>query len=225
MERIPVYFVPGLGANSKIFEFIELPETEYECIYFEWEVPADNESISEYAQRYCRKVTHDNPVLIGVSFGGFIVQEMAAQINVRQTIIISSVKSNREFPMLFNFARKTRIYKLVPTSLLVSIGKLARFPVFGRKINERLRLYRKYLGIREKKYWDWAIGQVLCWQRKEVDPRVIHIHGMRDEIFPAKYLKDFIPIDDGTHIMLIIRHKWLSENLPRIINGELRPSA
>lgn len=69
MNRIPVYFVPGFGANSLIFEFINIPEDEFECIYLEWEIPADKENISEYARRMSERVTHENPVLIGVSLG------------------------------------------------------------------------------------------------------------------------------------------------------------
>jgi esterase/lipase len=34
----------------------------------------------------------ENPVLIGVSFGGILVQEMAKHIDARKVIIISSVK-------------------------------------------------------------------------------------------------------------------------------------
>ena len=70
-------------------------------ILLEWELPLDNESLSEYAQRISKKVTHKNPVLIGVSFGGILVQEMAKFLEVSKVIIISSVKSNLEFPTNF----------------------------------------------------------------------------------------------------------------------------
>jgi esterase/lipase len=38
------------------------------------------------------------PVLVGVSFGGILVQEIAAHIKARK-VIISSVRSNAEFPL------------------------------------------------------------------------------------------------------------------------------
>jgi esterase/lipase len=37
------------------------------------------------------------PVLVGVSFGGILVQEIATHIKARKVIIISSVRSNAEF--------------------------------------------------------------------------------------------------------------------------------
>jgi len=220
MRRIPVYFVPGLGANSLIFEFIKLPEDEFECIYLEWELPQEKDSITDYAMRMAKKIHHEHPVLIGVSLGGLMVQEMMKFLEPEKVIIISSAKSNKEYPRLFKFAKYTKIYKLVPTTLLIKMGALAKFPIFGRKINERLRLYKRYLGVKETRFWRWAIEQIMLWNRNEPDDRVIHIHGIKDEVFPAKRIKNFIPIDDGTHVMLIIRHKWLTEHLPKIIKDE-----
>jgi hypothetical protein len=43
------------------------------------------ETLVSYAKRMCEKVTHPNPVLIGVSFGGILVQEMSKIISCRGT--------------------------------------------------------------------------------------------------------------------------------------------
>jgi esterase/lipase len=48
--------------------------------------------LDDYAKRIAKKIKRENPVLIGVSFGGILVQEMAKHINTRKVIIISSVK-------------------------------------------------------------------------------------------------------------------------------------
>ena len=94
MTKIPVYFMPGLAASSLIFERIALPDDLYEINLLEWEIPIENESLADYAKRIAKKITHENPVLIGVSFGGIVVQEMATFIKVKKVIIISSVKTN-----------------------------------------------------------------------------------------------------------------------------------
>ena len=95
MSKIPVYFMPGLAASSTIFENIHLPEEEFEIVLLNWFLPNDKESLQDYAFRMTKNIHHDNPVLIGVSFGGILVQEMAKQIKVRKTIIVSSVRSNK----------------------------------------------------------------------------------------------------------------------------------
>ena len=219
MSKIPVYFMPGLAASPAIFERISLSSTEFEMVLLEWEIPLDNESLPEYAKRISAKIKHENPVLIGVSFGGILVQEMAQWIETRKVIIISSVKSNLEFPRRMKIAKTTKAYKLIPMHLLLNIESLAKFS-FGDKITQRLKLYEKFLSVRDKRYLDWAIEQVILWDRTVADEKVIHIHGDADEVFPIKYIKKCIVVKGGTHIMILNKFRWLNENLPKIILNE-----
>lgn len=216
MEKISVYFMPGLAANASIFERISLPEDQFDTYFMEWEIPLDNETLSEYAQRISKKVTHENPVLIGVSFGGILVQEMAQFLNPSKIIIISSVKSNLEFPTAFKLAKQTKAYKLIPTSLIENVYNLAKF-TFGEKVIKRLKLYQMFLTVRDKKYLDWSIEMIILWDRKKADPNVVHIHGDADEVFPIKYIQNCILVKGGTHIMILTKYKWININLPKII--------
>ena len=208
--------MPGLAASSSIFERIVLPEDIFEMFLLEWEIPLDNETLSQYAKRIADKITHPNPVLIGVSFGGILVQEMAQCITARKVIIISSVKSNLEFPKRMKVAKTTKAYKLIPTNLISNIESLSKFS-FGEKINQRLKLYEKFLRVRDKRYLDWAVEQVILWGRAVADNNVIHIHGDEDDVFPIKNIQDCIIIKGGTHVMILTKYKWLNENLPKII--------
>ena len=212
--------MPGLAAGPSIFERIELVAAQFEVVLLEWEIPLEWETLSDYAKRMAAKVTLPNPVLVGVSFGGILVQEMAAFLSVRKIVIISSVKSNREFPRRMRLAKKTRLYNLFPTALVLNIDALAKLSL-GDKVNKRLRLYEKFLSVRDKRYLDWAIRQVILWERHTPDKSVIHIHGDEDEVFPIKYTDNCIVVKGGTHIMILNKFKWLNENLPQII---LNPS-
>ena len=216
MSKIPVYMMPGLAASSAIFERIIFLEDSFEMMLLEWEIPLNNETLTEYAKRITQKIVHPNPVLIGVSFGGILVQEMAQFIDARKVIIISSVKSNLEFPRRMKLAKKTKAYKLIPITLLANIESLAKFS-FGTKLGSQFKLYEKFLCVRDKRYLDWAVEQVILWERTVTDESVIHIHGDSDDIFPIKYIQNCIVVKGGTHIMILSKYKWLNENLPRII--------
>ena len=216
MSKIPVYFMPGLAASSSIFERIVLPDDVFEMILLEWEIPLDNETLPQYAKRIADKITHPSPVLIGVSFGGILVQEMAQFITARKVIIISSVKTNLEFPRRMKVAKTTKAYKLIPTALFANIESLSKFS-FGEKINQRLKLYEKFLRVRDKRYLDWAVEQVILWERTVADESVIHIHGDEDDVFPIKNIQNCIVVKGGTHVMILTKYKWLNENLPKII--------
>lgn len=218
MSKIPVYFMPGLAASTLIFEKINLPKDVFEVVFLEWEIPLVKESLVEYALRMTQKIKHPNPVLIGVSFGGILVQEMANLIEVHKLIIISSAKTNLEFPKRMKVAKATKAYKLIPMNLILNLENLARFS-FGEKINQRLHLYEKFLSVRDIGYLEWAVEQVILWDRTKVDPRVIHIHGDADDVFPIKNIEDCIRIKGATHILILTKYKWLNDNLPKLILG------
>ena len=216
MSKIPVYFMPGLAANSLIFERIKLPQSIFEIHLLDWETPKNSEALLEYAKRMAKLVTHQKAVLIGVSFGGVLVQEMARYLDLRKLIIISSVKSNLELPLTMKIAKTTKAYKLMPTGLFKNMDSLPKFS-FGNVLKQRIKLYQKYLSVLEKNYLDWAIEQMVLWDRVEVDKKVIHIHGDADAIFPIKNIRNCIVVKGGTHIMILSKFKWFNENLPKII--------
>ena len=94
------------------------------------------------------RVKHKKPFLLGVSFGGIIVQEMAKQIEVEKVIIVSSIKNSNELPLSMKMAKKTNAHKLLPTQWINSLDALTLF-TFGKGIQKRLELYQKYLSLRK----------------------------------------------------------------------------
>jgi len=215
-EKIQIYLMPGMAANPSIFENIELPINTFQINYLTWEIPLREESIEEYAYRMTQKVDSKNPVLIGISFGGILVQEMAKHISTRKVIIISSIKSNKELPKRMIFAKYTKIHKLLPTGLVNNVELLAKY-AFGETVTKRLSLYEKYLSIRDKYYLDWSIDQIVNWKQEVSENNIIHIHGEKDAVFPIDNIENCILISKGTHIMIINKYKWFNENLPKII--------
>ena len=215
-SKTHIYFVPGLAAGKEIFRNISLPSDRYEMHILDWMVPEKKESIQAYAKRMAERVAHDNVVLVGVSFGGVVAQEMKEFLDLKELMIISSVKSTQEFPRRLKFARKTYAYKLVPTSLVLSADDLTKFAI-GPKTEKRLKIYQEYLHVRDKQYLDWAIEQMVCWKRKEPLNEVIHIHGDKDVVFPIKNIDECITLKGGTHIMIINKGAWLSKKICELI--------
>ncbi|UBZ14200.1 alpha/beta hydrolase [Flagellimonas marinaquae] len=211
-----IYLMPGMAANPSIFEAIHLPEDKFVIHTLEWFLPERGMSLYEYAERMCEKVKEPNPVLLGVSFGGMLVQEMAKIIQVKKVIAVSSVKSKHELPKRMIFAKYTKVHKLLPTSLVNNVELLAKY-AFGESVTKRLHLYEKYLSIRDKYYIDWSIDQIVNWQQEAPPSNIVHIQGERDAVFPLVNIKDCIVVKNGTHTMIIHRARWFNEHLPTII--------
>lgn len=216
-EKIHIYFVPGLAASSSIFEFLQLPTEQFELHYLDWLIPhSKDEDIADYARRMSERISHKNPVLIGVSFGGIIVQEMSKIIPTKKTIIISSVKSKYELPIRLRVAKATKAYKLFPIKALMNLEHFTKY-AFGDNIKNRVKLYNKYLSMRDEKYLPWAIYNVLHWQQEVPLPYVIHIHGNMDGVFPIKHIKNCIIIEGGTHVMILNKAKEISKLIVALI--------
>jgi|TARA_B100000780_G_scaffold117483_1_gene82432 hypothetical protein len=205
--------MPGMSANSLIFEKIKL-SSKYKLHLLEWIDPLKNETLKDYSIRFSKIIIHKNPVLVGVSFGGVLVQEISKIIEVHQTIIISSIKSNKELPNSMKMVKLTKSYKLLPVKWLNDFESLITF-VLGPRINRRVELYRKYLSVRDRNYLSWAIKELIEWDQDESMDNVIHIHGTKDMIFPAIYLKNYIPLPNGDHAMILKKADWINKFLEK----------
>ena len=210
MSKKHLYFVPGMAANYKIFEHLQLDKNLYECHFLEWKIPTSkDEPIEMYAQRMCADITHKNPVLIGVSFGGVLVQEMSKQISYESLIIISSIKSNQELSKRLKLIAATKIYKLFPAKFIENLDTYIEYFLGDYKKN-KIEPYKKYMSVRNSDYLHWAIFNALHWQQTKEIKNTIHIHGTNDSVFPIKHIHNCIEIENGTHAMILIKAKKIS---------------
>jgi pimeloyl-ACP methyl ester carboxylesterase len=211
-EKKHIYFVPGMAAGDEIFRNIKFPGEKYVVHILDWLIPEKKETLTEYAKRMAERVLEPNALLIGVSFGGVVVQEMSFFLKLKKLVIISSVKTRNELPKRMKFASLTKAYKLIPTGMVLSADDLTKFAI-GPKSKKRLTLYQEYLQVRDKQYLDWALEKMVNWPRTEQVAGVIHLHGEKDPIFPIKYIDQCIVIKGGTHIMIINKGREISKKL------------
>lgn len=216
-NRIHIYFMPGLAASSKIFEYIKLPNKSFECHYLEWSIPSSiDESLESYAKKYAAQILHEEVVLIGVSFGGVLVQEISKLIPVKRIIIISSIKTIDEIPKRLKLLKYSRAYNLFPTRRISRIDTFSKYDLF-KPFKKKAELYDKYFSIRNEIYLNWALYNLLHWENKEIMTNVIHIHGNKDEILPIKHIDDCMTIDGGTHAMIITKAKQISKIIETLL--------
>ena len=83
-----IYCISGLGADEKMFSKFEF--AGHEIHFVKWITPQEKESIEAYAKRMRQQIVHDDPILIGLSFGGIICIEISRQIKTELILIISS---------------------------------------------------------------------------------------------------------------------------------------
>ena len=215
MTPIHVYCMPGMAASPKIFEYLKLP-INFQTHLLSWIPPLKDEPISKYAKRMTSRIVFKNPILLGVSFGGILVQGMAKHISVEKIVIVSSIKVKDELPLPMKMAKKTNIHKLLPTQWIDNLDYLAIL-AFGKGIRKRVALYQRYLSERNPEYLNWAVDALVNWDQNKFSTKLIHIHGESDTVFPLKNLvKPFFKIKGG-HAAIITESSWFNRELPAML--------
>jgi hypothetical protein len=112
-----IYFISGLGADERVFQFLDIPGVEKKFI--RWIEPGKDESIHNYALRLTEQIERSKDiVLLGISFGGLIAQEISTIIHCKKVILVSTIRSEHELSLPMKLVRLTRVDKLFPATFL-----------------------------------------------------------------------------------------------------------
>lgn len=210
-----VYFVSGLGADHRVFQFLTLHNVKQTHIC--WIAPKNKENIQDYALRLIAQIDTSQPViLIGVSFGGIIAQEIAQHIPTEKVIIISSIKSWKELSLPMRLIRATQFHKLFPTPLLQWLNLLTANYYFGIESPQESKLLKTIIKDSDEAFTLWAMDAIINWKSNYQTPNLVHLHGTKDRIFPNKNIKNVQWIEQGGHFMIANKadeiSKWLNSS-------------
>ncbi len=81
-----LYIFSGLGADERVFQ--KLIFSDHNTTYVKWILPEPNEPIEKYASRLVVQIKANNPIFIGLSFGGIMAVEVAKLIHTEKIIAI-----------------------------------------------------------------------------------------------------------------------------------------
>jgi pimeloyl-ACP methyl ester carboxylesterase len=209
-----VYLLSGLGADERVFQQLELPGAEVH--YLRWLMPYRDETIEAYARRMCEQVKHENPVLVGLSFGGMMSVEMAKLIPVRRVIIISSVKHFRELPLWMRTAGKLRLNKILPIKPFKFLRPIQN-RTLGAAKGVEMELADSYRHTVNLAYLRWAVDVIINWKNEWQPPGLVHVHGDGDRMFPIRRINQPVVISGGTHFMVMGKSQEVSQVLQQLI--------
>lgn len=211
-----IYQVSGLGANEKAFKYLKL-NPGFETVYIPWLQPEKDESLENYAQRMAENIdTSEEFMLMGLSFGGIIVQEMNRFLHPKLNILISTVKSREELPLFMKFSSKTNLHRLVPPKFISSENGIS-YAIFRKLYDAKMPDINEFFEFRDPYYLKWSMDRIVNWKNHIEMKNFIHIHGDKDIVFPVSKIKDAEIVNGGTHIMVMQKGRKVSE----LINKEL----
>ncbi len=194
------HLMPGLGVDGRVFQKLTLP---FQVKVLNWLPPEKSESWQDYVIRMNGLIEGDQPVLVGVSQGGMLVQDLTRLRNVRAVVLISTLTHQDSFPQLFKWARFFPFYRLIQGSWRI---KTLRWwaPRVGIIDPQEQQLLADMFSQQNDRDRMWAMQQVLRWQGPELMVPHLRIHGTKDRVFPAYHIHD--PhvrwVQGGNHFMV-----------------------
>ena len=208
-----IYFLSGLGADRRAFSKLSLPP-DWDVRHVEWIPNKENEDLSAYSLRLAQKqMDTTKPFsLVGLSLGGIVSVELAKIFKPEKVILISSVATRREVPLLMRMLRYIPIHQWVPSSFYKRANPVV-FWLFGSKTPDERRLVTEIMHDTSPSFARWALEQISRWKNETIPVKLFHIHGSADRIFPIYYLHPDVKIKGGGHFMVYARAEEVSEIL------------
>lgn len=209
-----IYCISGLGADEMAFSRLKIPG--HKLVYLPWLLPIHNESIEQYAIRMREGITEENPILMGLSFGGMMSIEISKLLPVEKIILISSIKLYDELPWWMISAGKLRLNKIVSMRSYKILEPIQnRF--LGVKNKDEIDMVRNYRKNAPEVYTNWAINEVLNWRNNWQPPTIFHIHGDEDKMFPIKNVSPTHIVKGGGHFMIMNKAAEVSKYINAIV--------
>ena len=209
-----VYFISGLGADKRAFSFLDLSFCD--PVFIEWIEPSKKESLKEYAIRLRKQIPEVDPIIVGVSFGGMLVTEIAKADQNVKGIIISSNKTKKEFPGIYRAGKYFPIYQWIPSTLLKKL-LLAFRPMVSAKGIDQKKIVKQIILDSDMDFLKWAINSILHWENDQSPTNIIHIHGTADKLLPYRLVKADHTIKNGKHLMVMDEFEEMSSLLKKLI--------
>jgi pimeloyl-ACP methyl ester carboxylesterase len=214
MEKKKVYFISGLGADSTVFDQLDLSFCE--PVFLDWITPLKKESLEHYALRLAESIREPDATIVGLSMGGMMATEIVKAHPRMKAIIISSNKSSTEFPAFTRFSiRYFPLYQLTTKWILRLIFPLTCW-FLGANEQDKKHLW-KMIERRDMAFIKWCIWAIGRWRSDSPRPNVVHVHGTADKLLPIRYVHPEHRVNGGTHLMIRNRAKEIAGLLQSLI--------
>lgn len=218
MAPAPLYLLSGLCADERLFQFLRLHYPAPKVL--RWVTPSPEDTMVTYAARLITQMepSPEPPILLGLSFGGMMVQEIAKQIPVRRVILLSSLANTDQLPWHYRLAGALRLQHWFPLGLFKHwVGPA--YWVFGAKTPEEKRILKAIIQNTQMRLLRWSLNQILYWRHHaQASDKLVLLHGDQDKILPVPAYPHVHMVKGGEHLMVMGRAAEISAVLNQYLS-------
>ena len=211
-----IYCISGLGADQRIFSHLKISDVR--LIHLPWLIPFSDESIEAYALRMKADIYGENPVLMGVSFGGMMAVEIAKYYTSATVILVSSIGGRQSLPWWMMVCGQLGLNRLMPVRPGKGIPWLENY-YLGVETPEDAQLVNEFRGKTDPHYLKWAVDRIVNWKNEWLPGQLYHLHGSRDRMFPIRRVKATHVVPGAGHFMVNNRAEEINVILEKLLNA------
>lgn len=220
------YLLPGLGADHRLFTRLKLDVAAVH--HLDHPIVPRGAPLKDFAEALEPRIDASRPhVLIGVSMGGMVAQELAAITRPAQVILISSWKGPEEMPWSIRLLRGTHPERVLTRAVITRSLPVVRWEM-GVSGPEETALFDALVKACPVESLKTQINACLTWPGPEhsVD-QLVHIHGDKDRLMPIGSIKEPVVIKGGTHFMVFNKAREVGAAVNEALAGlpSVSPSA
>ena len=211
-----IYLIPGLGADESVYAEYAFPGFDKTVI--RWEEPIKNESLANYANRLISQISGENPIILGVSFGGMLAVEIGNRLTGSKVVLISSVISYREISAFKRFLAKSGIIRFIPDRFLTKPNQFLLW-LFGVRSDNHKRTLSTIIRNTSPAFLKWAIVAIGKWKGQSKNTSLFSVHGSRDLILPLKHKANYV-IKGSGHFIVAEYASQVEQEITRYLKGK-----
>ena len=204
-----LYLLPGIGCDGRLYDRIDL--SGFDVVKLPWPDFPPGCSLASIAQVMSRDVRKDEQhILVGVSMGGMVAQELAAITDPVKVVLISSWTGPQEWTLLARAGSGFQLYRSITHFTMWATWPVKRILGQRDRVTDRL-LWEMACAESARKIRN-GTGAILRWKGSPWKGPLVRIHGDNDSVVPMRFPVDHV-VRGGPHIMVLTRAEEVSRAL------------
>lgn len=204
-----VYLLPGIGCDHRLFDRMDL--TGLDVVKMDWPEFKPGCSLASIARDLSIHVNADEPhILVGVSMGGMVAQELAVTTSPVKVVLISSWTGPGEWSMLARAGSVLQLYRGITHFTMWATWPAKR--ILGQRDRAADLLLWEMARAETATKIRIGTGAILRWKGSPWKGPIVRIHGDNDRVTPMRFPVDHV-VRGGAHIMVLTRAEEVSRLL------------
>ncbi|MFZ1686527.1 MAG: alpha/beta hydrolase [Flavobacteriales bacterium] len=211
-----IYLLPGIACDHRLFARLDL--NGHDVVKLDWPRFREGASVKDIAVDLLPLVDAAQPhVLVGVSLGGMVVQEIASMTNPHKVVLVSTWTAPREWPWFVRLGAALRAGALVNSTTMRMSWPVKR--ALGSRDMDTDRFLMDMAWKEGPAQIRRGVQAVLRWKGSTWTGSTIRIHGDHDGLMPMTRIRADHVVRGGTHAMVYCQAEAVSAALRTALTG------